>query len=122
MTDTDDPLLDSLHDEVARIERLVDHRLAWPANAVTGVVAETDQTVRWSYRFTWQEVERGRRYVMPLPADRALNARRSALAELRNLVADASVIVQQTEPRIRYRARLSVYEITCALRIAQASP
>ena len=122
MANTDDPLLDSLREEVARIERLVDERLPWPANAVAGIAAETDQTVRWSYRFTWQEVERGRRYVMPLPADRAFDARRSALAELRSLVADASVIVQQSEPRIRYRAGLSVYEVACALRIAHASP
>ena len=122
MTDQDDPLLESLREEVARIEQLMDERLPWPANAVAGVAAETDQTVRWSYRFTWQEVERGRRYVMPLPADRALNARRSALAELRSLVPDASVIVQQSQPRIRYRAGLSVYEVACALQITHASP
>ena len=120
MTDTDDPLLDSLHDEVARIERLVDQRLAWPANTVAGDVADAGQTVRWSYRFTWQEVERGRRYVMPLPTDRAFDARRSALAELRSLVADANVVVQPSEPRIRYRSGLSVYEVTCSLRIAEA--
>ena len=122
MANTDDPLLESLRDEVDRIEQLVDERLPWPTTAVAGIVAEGGQTVRWSYRFTWQEVERGRRYVMPLPADRALNARRSALAELRSLVADASVVVQPSEPRIRYRAGLSVYEVACALRIAHASP
>ena len=120
MTATDDPLQDSLHDEVARIERLVDQRLPWPANAVVGDVADAGQTVRWSYRFTWQEVERGRRYVMPLPTDRAIDARRSALAELRSLVADASVTVQPSEPRIRYRSGLSVYEVICSLRIAEA--
>ena len=121
MTDQDDPLLESLREEVARIEQLVDERLPWPANAVAGVAAETDQDHPLVLRFTWQEVERGRRYVMPLPADRAFDARRSALAELRGLVADARVTVQQSEPRIRYRAGLSVYEVACALRIAYGS-
>ena len=120
MANTDDPLLESLRDEVDRIEQLVDERLPWPANAVAGDVADAGQTVRWSYRFTWQEVERGRRYVMPLPAARAFDARRSALAELRGLVADANVVVQPSEPRIRYRSGLSVYEVICSLRIAEA--
>lgn len=115
MTDTDDPLLEHLRDEVDRIERLVNQRLPWPATATPGEVTQSAQTVRWSYRFTWQEVERGRRYVMPLPTDRAINARRSALEELRSLVADTPVAVQQADPRIRYRAGLNVYEISCSL-------
>ena len=115
MTDTDDPLLQHLRDEVGRIERLVDQRLPWPASAIPGVVTESAQTVRWSYRFTWQEVERGRRYVMPLPTDRAIDARRSALEELRSFVADTPIVVQQLDPRIRFRAGLSVYEISCSL-------
>ena len=121
MTDTNDPLLQHLRDEVDRIERFVDQRLPWPDIANPGVVTESGQTVRWSYRYTWQEVERGRRYVMPLPTDRALSARRSALEELHGLVADTPIVVQQAEPRIRFRAGLSVYEITCALQIADAS-
>ena len=121
MTDPDDPLAEHLRDEVGRIERLVDQHLAWPVTAIPGVVAEPQQTIRWSYRFTWQEVERGRRYVMPLPTNRALNARRAALSEFPGLSEGATVVIQPSEPRIRYRAGLSVYEISCSLRIAGAS-
>ena len=59
---------------------------------------------------------------MPLPvpiAPSTPDVRRSQ--KLRSLVADASTVVQQAEPRIRFRAGLSVYEITCALRIADTS-
>ncbi len=121
MSDPDDPLFEHLRDEVDRIERLVDQHLAWPATTIPGAVAEPQQIVRWSYRFTWQEVERGRRYVMPLPTDRALNARRAALEEFPALAKDATVTIQSGEPRIRYRAGLSVYEISCSLRIADPS-
>jgi hypothetical protein len=121
MTDTDDPLIEHLREEVDRIERLVDQRLPWPDTAIHGIVTQSAQNVRWSYRFTWQEVERGRRYVMPLPVDRAIDARASALTELRAIAVGARIVVQQAEPRVRYRAGLSVYEITCALHIADAS-
>ena len=119
-TDADDPLIGHLRDEADRIEGQIDQRLAWPANAGRGAVSTPAHTVHWSYRFTWQEVERGRRYVIPLPIDGALSARRTALAELRRLIGGRSVIVEPAEPRIRYRAALNAYEVACALRVVAA--
>ena len=117
MTNPDDPLISHLRNEVDRIERLVDQRAPWPFALVHGLVPEPDQVIRWAYRYTWQEVERGRRYVIPLPIDRALNARRSAHSELLDLNSDAIAGVQQSQPRIRFRPTLSVYEVSCSLMI-----
>ena len=115
MTNPDDPLISHLQDEVARIERSVDQRLPWPFAVVHGLVPEPDQVIRWSYRYTWQEVERGRRYVIPLPVDRALDARRAARSQLPVRGSNPACTVEQPQPRIRFRPTLNVYEISCSL-------
>ena len=117
MTNPDDPLISHLQEEAARIERSVDQRLPWPAAVVHGPVPEPEQVIRWSYRYTWQEVERGRRYVIPLPADRAVDARRAARSQLPDRNSDPALTVQQPQPRIRFRPTLNVYEISCSLMI-----
>ncbi len=120
MIDPRDPLLPFLAGEVKRIEQLVDSRLPWPDHTAAGSVEQTGQLVRWSYRFTWQEVERGRRYVMPLPINRAIYARRSVWEETRSLANSSPLVIQPVTPRITYRARLNSYEVSCAVRAAPA--
>ncbi len=87
MTALDDPLLAHLDGELAQIEAAVGlrRRLAVPlvllAEGLDGV-----RTFSWSFRFTWQEVERSRRYVIPLPRERAVEAQRGVAAEIGELV------------------------------------
>ena len=97
MTIPNDPLLSFLHDEVERIERQVDERVSPPPDR------------RWSYRFTWQDVERARRYRSPLSIEPSLAARRSAVTNApRPDPPDGSRRII----RIRYRPSLNAYQVT----------
>ena len=105
MTEPEDPLVSFLHDEVERIEREVDAQLGAP------------MARRWSYRFTWQEVERARRYRLPLPSDVSLAARRSAPRRSSSTERDVNAM---RDIQIRYRAGLNAYQVTVTASLAEA--
>ena len=96
MTDLDDPLLPFLIGELDQIEKAVglNNRLIVPTTPLDDASAE-HQTVRWTFRFTWQQVERGRRYVIPLPRETASQALQPVIAEINQLALAALA----TDPR-----------------------
>ena len=90
MTDLDDPLLPFLIGELDQIEKAVGlhNRLIVPTVPVVDP-SEDAQTFRWTFRFTWQQVERGRRYVIPLPRETASQALQPVIAEINQLALSA---------------------------------
>ena len=98
-----DPLLGFLREEVERIELELDSRLGGSGS-------------RWTYRFTWQEVERARRYRWRLPSGPA-EAARGAAGES----AGGSIGVGRREIAIRYREGLSAYQVTVRVGAVDAS-
>ena len=85
-----DPLRDFLLEEVERIESELD------AQAVPS-------PSRWTYRFTWQDVERARRYRWSLPSEPAILARQAS---------SGSSGHGELEVEIRYREGLSAYQVS----------
>jgi len=83
MTDSDDPLLGFLAGELVQIAEAVglERGLPVPVTPLLDSHGQT-RTFSWTFRFTWQEVERSRRYVIPLPRERARQAQRAALGEI----------------------------------------
>ena len=82
MTDTTDPMMPWLLEELARmeLEAGLRARLALPT-----MVADSEDdwtTLRWSYRFRWQQVERSIRYVFSLPRERMGDALEARAAEV----------------------------------------
>ena len=100
MTDPDDPLLPFLIGELEQIEEVVGirSRLIVPTSSLEES-AEDVQTFRWTYRFTWQQVERGRRYVIPLPRETASLALQPVISEINGLA--LSTLVNSSEVRRR---------------------
>ena len=96
MNDPDDPLLPFLIGELEQIEQVVGirSRLIVPTSLLEES-AEDVQTFRWTYRFTWQQVERGRRYVIPLPREIASLALQPAISEINELA--LSTLVNSSE-------------------------
>ncbi len=83
MSDTGDPLLSFLHGELDQIEEAIGLTRHLPVATVPlDRSHEETQTYNWSYRFTWQEVERSRRYVLPLDRERARAARLPAVDQI----------------------------------------
>ena len=100
MTDPDDPLLPFLIGELEQIEEVVGirSRLIVPS-APLADSSDDVQTFRWTYRFTWQQVERGRRYVIPLPREIASLALQPVISEINGLA--LSTLVNSSEVRRR---------------------
>ncbi len=100
MNDPDDPLLPFLIGELEQIEEVVGirSRLIVPTSSLEES-AEDVQTFRWTYRFTWQQVERGRRYVIPLPREIASLALQPIISEINGLA--LSTLVNSSEVRRR---------------------
>ena len=97
MTDTDDPLLPFLLGELGQIEEAVGlrTRLMLPTVPIDDA-SEHVQTFRWTFRFTWQQVERGRRYVIPLPRETAAQAIQPIRAEINQI----ALSTLATDPRV----------------------
>ncbi len=89
MTATDDPLLPFLLGELEQISDSVGlaRRMLAPST-----VLDDDEPAslikRWTFQFTWQQVERARRYVIPLPREIAIEAQRSTVQEVDRLLLD----------------------------------
>ena len=117
MTDSDDPLLSFLYGELAQIEEAVGfrRRLIVPIAPLEDVDGET-QTFNWMFRYTWQEVERGRRYVIPLERERAFNAQQAAIAEIIQLA------MSQIMADARVASDMSGSLVDSAQRVTWASP
>ncbi len=100
MNDPDDPLLPFLIGELEQIKEVVGirPRLIVPTNSLEES-AEDVQTFRWTYRFTWQQVERGRRYVIPLPRETVSLALQPVISEINGLA--LSTLVNSSEVRRR---------------------
>ena len=83
MSESDDPLLPFLLGELEQIEDAVGLKrlLTIPTVPLDASHGEP-QTFSWSIRFTWQEVERSRRYVLPLDRERARAAQRPVINEI----------------------------------------
>ena len=96
MTDPDDPLLPFLIGELDQIEEAVGlrSRLIVPTVPLDDLL-EDAQKFRWTFRFTWQQVERGRRYVIPLPRETASQALQPVIAEINQIALSALA----TDPR-----------------------
>ena len=112
-----DPLLAYLQSEVERIAR------EWPlerllAGQVAGQLTALDEgdsgtlTLSGGYRYTWQEVERGRRYVIPLDADRAVAAKRRLASEIAELgVGGATLAVSEIARTVEFRSGMNAYSV-----------
>ena len=111
MTDLDDPLLPFLIGELDQIEEAVglNNRLIVPTVTVDDA-SDDAQTLRWTFRFTWQQVERGRRYVIPLPRETASQALQPVIAEINQIVLSALA----TDPRV-VRNNSSIEEMRAEL-------
>ena len=118
MTDHD-PLLGYLESELDRIDASA------PLASLVGVElaplpsdAETTTVLRCSWRYTWQEVERGRRYVIPLDRERPLAARRGLARQINESAGKASAIaVSEVQREIVFRAGMNVYEVVESVRV-----
>lgn len=120
-----DPLLAYLQSEVERIarewplERLLAGQVAGQsAGQVAGQLTALDEgdsgtlTLSGGYRYTWQEVERGRRYVIPLDADRAVAAKRRLASEIAELgVGGAPLAVSEIARTVEYRSGMNAYSV-----------
>ena len=111
MTDLDDPLLPFLIGELEQIEEAVGlrMRLIVPTAPLDDSSADV-QTLHWTFRFTWQQVERGRRYVIPLPRETASQALQPVIAEINQIVLSALA----TDPRL-VRNNSSIEEMRAEL-------
>lgn len=126
MSDTNDPLLSFLEGELEQIEEAVGFKqqLVVPVVPLKEDHGES-QTYSWSYRYTWQEVERGRRYVLPLDRERARAAQRPVIDQIvqqamsRN-IGDLDVValpVSDIRRRISFNAVLNVYAVAESISI-----
>ena len=121
MTDADDPLMQYLARELAQIEEDVglQERLGVPVVPL-GAHHSESRTFNWTYRYTWQEVERGRRYVLPLDRDRARAAHRPVIDQIgqwvqSQIAKDSEVIglpVSDIRRRVRLNETLNVYVVS----------
>lgn len=121
MTDADDPLMAYLDRELEQIEEEVGlpERLGVPLVPLETHHSEP-RTFNWTYRYTWQEVERGRRYVLPLDRDRARSAQQPVADQIAEwtrsqAVGDSEVIglpVSDVRRRVRLNDTLNVYVIS----------
>ncbi len=131
MTQTEDPLLDFLHGELDQIEQALafDQQLGLPVVPLTDSHAET-LTYSWSYRYTWQEVERGRRYVIPLDRQRARTAQRPIIEQIAHLVTsqaesdptDLALPVSDIRRQVSFRAGLNAYSVSESIRVGPLQP
>ncbi len=121
MTDADDPLMEYLARELAQIEEDVglQERLGVPVVPL-GAHHSESRTFNWTYRYTWQEVERGRRYVLPLDRERARSAQQPVADQIAEwtrsqAVGDSEVIglpVSDVRRRVRLNETLNVYVVS----------
>ncbi len=82
MTDTPDPMMPWLLEELGRMEAAAGLRARLAVPTVLVEPSPDWQTLRWSYRFRWQQVERSIRYVFSLPRDRMANALEARATEV----------------------------------------
>ena len=121
MTDVDDPLMAYLDRELEQIEDEVNlpERLGIPLIPMEADHGES-RTFNWTYRYTWQEVERGRRYVLPLDRDRARSAQQPVADQIaewtRSQAVGASEViglpVSDVRRRVRLNETLNVYVVS----------
>lgn len=121
MTDADDPLMAYLDRELEQIEAEIGmpERLGVPLVPLEAHHSE-QRTFNWTYRYTWQEVERGRRYVLPLDRERARSAQQSAVNEIAEwarsqAVGDSEAMrlpVSDIRRRLRLNETLNVYVVS----------
>ena len=128
MTDAHDPLLSHVLGEAERMERAVDRRYerrGGLARLRLDETAEPNAEARvftWRYRFTWQEAERSRRYVIALPVDRCVEARRTVEEQIESWLADRSASARTVGPTVRFRPVSQTYEVTTSVRLAEFDP
>ena len=97
MTESSDPLLPHLLNELDGM-RSIRSQIVVP----TTVLADDGtpiQTVSWRYRYTWQEVERSRRYVIPLTTESRKAAQSRAAFKINQLALDA-ILHDDRVPRL----------------------
>ena len=126
MTIPDDPLLDFLQGELEQIEEFVGlkRRLLVPVIPLDEAHGET-RTYSWTFRYTWQEVERGRRYVIPLDRERARIAQRPIIEQIVHLVTsqaeadptDLALPISDIRRRVSFRAGLNAYSVSESIRV-----
>ncbi len=131
MSDADDPLLAFLHGELEQIEDAVGFSQLLPLPTIPLEASHGEsQTLSWSYRFTWQEVERSRRYVLPLDRERARAARRPAVeqivrqleSQLDGEVAGHALPVGDVRRRVSLNAILNVYAVQESIDVGPLQP
>lgn len=127
MNEADDPLLEHLIAEAARIERAVDRRYERRGGLTRlGLQAISDdhvqeQTFTWRYLFTWQEAERSRRYVIALPVDRCIAARQPVEEQIESWLNGREAAVSVVGPRVKFRDGLRAYEVTMRVTLSVRS-
>ena len=125
MSMPDDPLFAHVQGEAERMERAVDRRyerrgglarLRLPPSETN----PTEETVfTWRYRFTWQEAERSRRYVISLPVDRCIAARESVEERIASWLVGRDVTVRVVGPTVVFREVSQSYEVTSSVRLSE---
>ena len=103
MTGTPDPLLAFLLDELGRMESEAGFRARLAIPTAIEEPGADWRTVRWSYRFTNQQVERSRRYVWALPRERMSEALAGRVTDLEQEVLAAVA----ADPRLPRSASLA---------------
>jgi hypothetical protein len=93
----DDPLLPFLERNLATLPSLLSE-LILPLRSLEPD-DEVLQTVEFDYRYTWQEVERARRYVKPLDALPREQAKSSAIFQIHGYCFDA-IMSDERVPRL----------------------
>lgn len=126
MTDPDDPLIEHVLAEAERIERALDRRYERRGGlARLGMPATPDdhagpvQTFSWRYRFTWQEAERSRRYVIALPVDRCIEARQPVEEQIETWLHGRRATVNVSGPQVAFREGLRAYEVRMSVSLAE---
>ena len=128
MSNPDDPLIGHVLAEAERIERAVDRRYERRGGlARFGLPPGSDEppdqgrTFTWRYRFTWQEAERSRRYVIALPVDRCIAARQPVEEQIGFWLQGRNAEASVSGPQVSLREGLRAYEVTVSVLLVERS-
>ncbi len=125
MSMPEDPLFAHVQGEAERMERAVDRRyerrggLARLRLPPTETSPTHETAFTWRYRFTWQEAERSRRYVISLPVDRCIAAREAVEERIASWLAGRDVTVRVVGPTVAFREVSQSYEVTSSVRLSE---
>ncbi|MCY3569552.1 MAG: hypothetical protein OXH38_13065 [Chloroflexi bacterium] len=89
MTDTPDPMMPWLLEELGRMEAEAGLRARLAVPTVLTEPSDDWQTLRWSFRIRWQQVERSIRYVFSLPRERMGDALEPRASEVERAAMEA---------------------------------